>query len=101
MRARTATQLPRSNRPSRSPPQPATTMGVQYRRLGDPIKALASYDQALEIFARNRHVEGKLNAMKNRGIVLALELQRFDDADRTFSEVLELATRAGNRREML
>jgi len=77
-----------------------SNIGVQYRRLGDPMKALASYERALKIFARNPHMEGELNAMKNRGIVL-LELERFEDAERTFSKVLKAARRVGNRREEL
>jgi len=81
--------------------QVLVNMGVQYRRLGDPIKALAIYEEARDIFASNRHVDGELSVMKNRATVLALDLERFDDADRAFSEVLDLATRTGNRREML
>jgi CHAT domain-containing protein len=76
-------------------------LGVLYRRLGDPIKALENYDAALKLFARNRHVQGELNAMTNRGILLALDLARLDDAERSFSEVIDLAGRAGNRRELL
>lgn len=75
--------------------------GVLYRRLGDPVKALETYDQALKLFAHERHLDGQLGTLKNRGIVLALDLQRFDSAERVFSEVAELAERAGNRRELL
>jgi tetratricopeptide (TPR) repeat protein len=76
-------------------------LGVLYRRLGDPVKALATYDEAQNLFARARHVDGELGVLKNRGIVLALDLNRLDEAERTFSEVLSLATTANNRREML
>ena len=75
--------------------------GVLYRRLGDPVKALAMYEEARHLFSKERHVDGELGAMKNRGIVLALDLQQLDAAERAFSEVLELAERAGNRRELL
>ena len=76
-------------------------VGVLYRRLGDPVKALATYDKARALFAGDRHVDGELNVMKNRGIVQALDLALLPDAERTFLQALDLATRAGNRREML
>ncbi len=75
--------------------------GVLYRRIGDPIKALQFYDEAQTLFARNRHVDGELGVMKNRGALLALDLGRLEEAERTFSRVIELATRVGNRREVL
>jgi CHAT domain-containing protein/tetratricopeptide (TPR) repeat protein len=75
--------------------------GVLYRRLGDPIKALSTYDQARRLFVRGQHVDGELGAMNNRGIVLALDLQQLDAAERVFSENAVLAERAGNRRELL
>jgi CHAT domain-containing protein len=75
--------------------------GVLYRRLGDPLKALSTYDEAGRLFAREEHVDGQLGALKNRGIVLALDLQQLDAAERVFTEVALLAERAGNRRELL
>lgn len=76
-------------------------LGVLYRRLGDPIKTLAMYDEARTLFARDQDVDGELNTIKNRGIVLALDLQRLDDAERSFTLAFETAARVGNRREML
>jgi tetratricopeptide (TPR) repeat protein len=76
-------------------------LGVLYRRLGDPIKALSTYDEARQLFARDRAADGELNVLKNRGIVLALDLARLDEAQRTFSTALETATAAGNQRQML
>lgn len=76
-------------------------LGVLYRRLGDPIKALATYDTARSLFARDRNIDGELGALKNRGIVLALDLTRLDEAERNFSEALAAATRVGNQRETL
>lgn len=75
--------------------------GVLYRRLGDPVKALARYDQALRLYAHEQHVDGQLGTLKNRGIVLALDLQQLEAAERVFSDVAVLAERAGNRRELL
>jgi tetratricopeptide (TPR) repeat protein len=76
-------------------------LGVLYRRLGDPIKALSAYDQARDLFARDRAADGELNVLKNRGIVLALDLARLDEAERTFTTALETAAAAGNKRQML
>jgi tetratricopeptide (TPR) repeat protein len=87
--------------PAEEQAQLLAIVGVVYRRLGDPIKALATYDDALRLFTRAPHVDGKLGVMKNRGIALALDLNRFDEAERSFSSVIELARRAGNRRERL
>jgi len=76
-------------------------LGVLYRRLGDPVKALATYDEARAEFARDHDVDGELNTVKNRGIVLALDLSRLDEAERSFTAAIDAATRIGNRREML
>ncbi|HYM60747.1 MAG TPA: CHAT domain-containing protein [Thermoanaerobaculia bacterium] len=76
-------------------------LGVLYRHLGDPIKALKMYDDAMALFAREQQVDGELGVMKNRGIVLALDLGRLEEARQTFSDALDRATKASNRREML
>jgi tetratricopeptide (TPR) repeat protein len=76
-------------------------LGVLYRRLGDPIKALRTYDDARALFAQERAVDGELNVLKNRGIALALDLGRLNEAEQNFSIALETATRIGDRRGML
>jgi tetratricopeptide (TPR) repeat protein len=76
-------------------------LGVLYRRLGDPVKALATYAAARALFAQDRHFDGELGVLKNRGIVQALDLGALDAAEVSFARVLEMATAAGNRREML
>ena len=76
-------------------------LGVLYRRLGDPIKALTTYDAARALFARDRNVDGELGTLTNRGIVLALDLGRLDEAERSFTEALTTATQVGNRFRML
>ena len=65
--------------------QMLVNLGVLYRHLGDPVKALNTYDEAGKIFARDHDVDGELNTVKNRGIVLALDLARLDEAERSFS----------------
>jgi tetratricopeptide (TPR) repeat protein len=81
--------------------QMLVNLGVLYRHLGDPVKALNTYDEAGRLFARDRDVDGELNTVKNRGIVMALDLGRLDEAERSFTSALETAARLGNRRELL
>jgi tetratricopeptide (TPR) repeat protein len=76
-------------------------LGVLYRRLGDPIKALETYDRALELFAKDPLLDGELGVLKNRGIVSALDLGDLSGAVKTFSDAQVRAHRAGNRRELL
>ena len=76
-----------------------TNLGVLYRRLGDPYKALDYYAQARALFSRDRHHDGELTVLMNRGIVLALDLGQLDAARRAFSDARELAHATGSRRE--
>ena len=62
---------------------------------------MATYDEARRLFALEHHVDGELGVLKNRGIVLALDLNRLDSARTNFSEALDRATKANNRREIL
>ncbi len=81
--------------------QMLANLGVVYRRLGDPYKALAAYDEARAIFAKEEFLDGELGVLKNRGIVLALDLHRFDEALATFADAYRRASEAGNAREAL
>ena len=76
-------------------------LGVLYRRLGDPIKALETYNRALALFAKDPLLDGELGVLKNRGIVLALDLGDLSGAVKTFSDAHVRAHKAGNRRELL
>ena len=76
-------------------------LGVLYRRLGDPIKALETYDRALALFAKDPLLDGELGVLKNRGIVSALDLGDLSGAVKTFSDAHLRAHKAGNRRELL
>ena len=86
---------------AREQAQMLVNLGVLYRRLGDPVKALATYDDAIALFAHDHDVDDELNTTKNRAIVLALDLNRLQEAEQSFTSALETATRLGNRREML
>lgn len=81
--------------------QMLSNTGVLYRRMGDPYKALDAYERALAIFTREQDVDGELGVLKNRGIALALDLGRLDEARATFAGALARATEAGNAREAL
>jgi tetratricopeptide (TPR) repeat protein len=81
--------------------QMLANLGVVYRRLGDPYKALEAYDQARAIFAEDQQLDGELGVLKNRGIVLALDLARLDEARETFADAYRRASAAGNAREAL
>jgi tetratricopeptide (TPR) repeat protein len=81
--------------------QMLANLGVLYRRMGDPYKALEAYEKAAVLFRRDRHVDGELGVVKNRGIVLALDLHRLDEALAAFVEARTHAAAAGNAREVL
>lgn len=76
-----------------------TNLGVLYRRMGDPYKALETYAQAGMLFARDRHHDGELTVLMNRGIVYALDLGQLDEAVRTFANARRLAHVGGSRRD--
>ncbi len=81
--------------------QVMANLGVLYRRLGDPVKALATYDDALTLFERDRNVDGEIGVINNRGIALALDLGDLAGARTAFTEGYRRASAAGNQREML
>ncbi|MEO8660379.1 MAG: CHAT domain-containing tetratricopeptide repeat protein [Bryobacteraceae bacterium] len=76
-----------------------TNLGVLYRRLGDPVKALEYYGEAGRLFTQDRHMDGELTVLMNRGIVQALDLDDLAGAYKTFESARRLAQEAGSRRE--
>jgi CHAT domain-containing protein len=76
-------------------------MGALFRRLGDPQQALLNYTYADEYYAKEKDTDGELAVLKNTGIVLALELNRLQDALKTFDRALELAEKTKNQREVM
>ncbi|MFN7980050.1 MAG: CHAT domain-containing tetratricopeptide repeat protein [Vicinamibacterales bacterium] len=81
--------------------QVLVNQGALFRRLGDPYKALDAYDRARADFAADREPAGEASVLTNRGIALALDLARYDDAITAFTDALGLASAGGNRREAL
>jgi CHAT domain-containing protein/tetratricopeptide (TPR) repeat protein len=76
-------------------------LGAVYRRLGDPKQALLFYGYADEYYAKEKDIDGELGVLKNSGIVLALDLGRFQDALETFDRVRALAEKTKNQREAM
>jgi CHAT domain-containing protein len=66
-------------------------LGVLYRHLGDPVKALQTYRQAQDLYAREQHAQGQIGVLRNIGIVLALDLGDLSGAIQAFSRALKLA----------
>lgn len=79
--------------------QVRVNQGALYRRLGDPYKALDAYADAGRLSEQGRSAPGTLAALINRGIVLALDLNRTSAAVPEFTAAAELAARIGSRRE--
>ena len=75
--------------------------GALFRRLGDPYKALEAYGQARADFASTSDTRGAATVLTNRGIALALDLERRDDAVAAFTAAATTAKAAGLRREDL
>ena len=78
-----------------------TNLGVLYRHMGDPEKALANYREAKAFYAEQKDADGELGVMKNTGIVLGLDLGRLQDALKTFDAAYDLAQKNKNKREAM
>jgi CHAT domain-containing protein/Flp pilus assembly protein TadD len=76
-----------------------TNLGALYRRLGDAVKAVQTYQAALQLYARQRDDDGEIGTLKNIGIVNALDLGDMDEAQKYFEKAFELARKSKNRRE--
>jgi CHAT domain-containing protein len=79
----------------------AANLGVLYRHLGDAGTALRNYREAERFYAIEKDVDGELGALKNTGILLALDLGRLQDALKTFARVYALAEKTRNQRESM
>ncbi len=76
-----------------------TNLGVLYRRLGDPWKALDSYRAALGLYAQQHDSAGEISVLKNIGIVYALDQGDLGKAQQFFQRSLTLAEETHNQRE--
>src|SRR5262249_36308606 len=78
-----------------------TNLGVLYRRLGDPWKALDTYHAALVLYQRQHDSVGEISTLKNIGIVYALDQDDLSKAETFFERTLRLAQQAHNQREVM
>lgn len=76
-----------------------TNLGALYRRLGDPYKALDTYQVALRLYSTQHDSDGEISVLKNVGIDYALDLEDFRKAEAMFERALSVATKTGNQRE--
>ncbi len=81
--------------------QMLSNVGVLYRRLGDPYKAIQQYETAQELFEKDQNRDGEIGVIKNTGIALANDLNAMDRALPSFQHALRLAGESGNKREIV
>jgi tetratricopeptide (TPR) repeat protein len=72
--------------------------GILYRRLGDPVKALDLYGEAQALFARERHRDGEISALRSVGLDRAVDLNDLPGAVQAFTAALRLAQDSSNAR---
>jgi CHAT domain-containing protein/Tfp pilus assembly protein PilF len=76
-------------------------LGVLYRRLGDPWKALDSYRAALDLYSKQHDADTEINVLKNIGIVYALDQNDLGKAQQTFERCLSRAAEIHNERQQM
>lgn len=74
-------------------------LGTLYRRLGDPYKALETFQAAQQLYSKQHDSDGEIAVLKNIGIVYALDLEELARAGKLFRLALALAEKTHNRRE--
>jgi tetratricopeptide (TPR) repeat protein len=74
-------------------------LGTLYRRLGDPWKALDTFQAAQRLYSTSHDSDGEIAVLKNIGIVYALDLEDLANAQKIFERAQALASKTHNRRE--
>jgi CHAT domain-containing protein/tetratricopeptide (TPR) repeat protein len=74
-------------------------LGVLYRRLGDPWKALGSYRSALDLYSQQHNPASEINVLTNLGIVYAMDLGDLETAQEFFRRSLAQAKGTHDARE--
>ena len=74
-------------------------LGVVYRNLGDPVRAVAAYEATAEAYERLGDTAALSNAILNLALAWHLNLERPDDAEAAYRQALELARASGDRAE--
>ncbi|HEV2853157.1 MAG TPA: CHAT domain-containing tetratricopeptide repeat protein [Thermoanaerobaculia bacterium] len=73
--------------------------GVLYRNLGDPVRAVEAFREAVVEYRRMGDTAGVSNAWLNLGLAQHLNLERPGEAEMAFREALRLAEESGDRTE--
>ncbi len=73
--------------------------GVIYRNLGDPVRAVEIFREAIGVYRRAGDAAGLSNANLNLALALHLNLERPAEAEAAYREALRLAEASGDRTE--
>ena len=73
--------------------------GVVYRNLGDPVRAIEGFEEAIETYRSLGDTAGLSNAYLNIGLVQHLNMANPMEAERAYRQALQLAERSGERSE--
>ncbi len=76
-------------------------LGVVYRNLGDPQRAVSLFEEAAAVYRRTGNLSGSSNALLNLGLALHLNLGRPEEAEVAFRGALELARTAEDQPEIV
>ena len=76
-------------------------LGVLYRRMGDIEEAIKNYHDAERYYQQQKDIDGELGVLKNIGIAQVLDLNRLDEALKTFAQAGKLADSSKNQRESM
>ncbi len=74
-------------------------LGVVYRNLGDPVRAVALFEEAAAAYRELDHASGLSNALLNTALARHLNLEQPAEAERLYREALALAAAVGDRPE--
>ena len=74
-------------------------LGVMYRNLGDPVRAVAAFEEAATAYQRLGDDAALSNATLNLALAWHLNLDRLGDAEDAYRKALELARASGDRAE--
>ena len=74
-------------------------LGVMYRNLGDPVRAVAAFEEAAAAYERVGDAAALSNATLNLALAWHLNFGRMEDAEAAYRKALELARGSGDRNE--
>ncbi|MDH3744950.1 MAG: CHAT domain-containing tetratricopeptide repeat protein [Acidobacteriota bacterium] len=72
-------------------------LGVVYRNLGDPLRAIVEFEGAEKIYVESGDSSSAAHARLNIGIARHLNLEDFEAAEASYRKALEAAAKSGDR----